>query len=119
IPLFATLVTLYLLGPDLERLLGGWKFLMLFCLTGMIGNCALLADNPGGAIVGPLGATWGLLGAYAAWLYLRQGHLGPTLAAMLQRRLLIAFLLNAFLTYCLPNVSKAAQLAGGVIGLAL
>ncbi|MBY0279262.1 rhomboid family intramembrane serine protease [Candidatus Binatia bacterium] len=79
--LLANLITLALVGPPLANLLGPWRFLVIFVLTGVAGNLAshvlapsasLKAGASGGisGVLGALGGTgldpgWG--GRFARW----------------------------------------------------
>lgn len=79
--LLANMITLLLVGPPLANLLGPWRFLVIFLLTGVAGNVAshllapsasLKAGASGGisGVLGALGGTgldpgWG--GRFARW----------------------------------------------------
>ena len=68
IHLIGNLVFLLIFGLPAERIMGGWRFLILFLLGGAVSNLAavLAIDAPDGVIIGASGAVSAVIGAYLA-----------------------------------------------------
>lgn len=108
------------LGPQLERLLGSWRFLWLYLVTGVGGAIVgMLWHSPLTPLVGGSGALFGMLGAMVA-LNTRHGkspldfleYEGP-------RQLLVTIFANFVLGFVFPFVSNAAHFGGLVTGFVL
>ncbi len=56
-------ITLYFLGIQIERWLGHWRYLLLFMISGVVGNSTSFAFNSD-LSAGASGAIFGLLGAF-------------------------------------------------------
>jgi membrane associated rhomboid family serine protease len=104
---------LYQLGQLLERLLGGWRFALLYfagLLAGSLGS--LLLDGHTAIAGGASGAVFCLMAAAAVGLH-RQGinvfstGIGTTL------------LLNIVLTFSIPGISKGGHVGGALAGALL
>ena len=66
--LLGNLVFLLIFGLPAERVMGGWRVLLLFLLGGAVANLAavLAIDSPDRIIIGASGAVSALIGAYLA-----------------------------------------------------
>ncbi len=66
---------LYVLGPNLERLLGPWRFALLYVLSAYAGNAlsTVFTEAPS---LGASTAIFGLLGAYLVVFHTNQDYLG-------------------------------------------
>jgi len=105
----SNMVVLVYVGPALERLLGGWRFLTVYLLSALGGSAAIYAfGNAIGTTVGASGAIFGLL---AACLVLVR-RLGLDLQWLVS---MIA--LNFVLTFSISGISKLGHLGGFVTGL--
>jgi membrane associated rhomboid family serine protease len=104
---------LYLLGPQLERLLGPARFAALYFVALVAGGLAVVLV--GEASVGASGAIFGLIGATAA--YQRMNHIN-----MLQSGLAMLIVVNLAISFT-PGISMAAHvgglLAGAIAGWAM
>ncbi len=78
---------LYVLGPTLEKLMGWWRFLLLYLLSAYAGNVLstvfTLAPSLGAST-----AVFGLLGAYLVVFYTNAHYLGSAARSMVQQALL-------------------------------
>ena len=65
--LFFNMLTLYFLGINLERSIGGKSFVILFIVAGIIGNIGyfVTASNPYTPAIGASGAIYGIIGTLA------------------------------------------------------
>ncbi|MBI1916166.1 MAG: rhomboid family intramembrane serine protease, partial [Planctomycetes bacterium] len=73
--LVLNMLALRAVGRDVEWTWGGWRFLVIYLLSGLGGSCAALLALPVGAIAGASGAICGLVAAVAVWLVLNRRYL--------------------------------------------
>jgi len=105
----SNMVVLVFVGPALERLLGGWRFLAVYLLSALGGSAAIYAfGNDIGTTVGASGAIFGLLAA--CLMLVRQ--LGLDLQWLIS---MIA--LNFVLTFSISGISKLGHIGGFVTGI--
>ncbi len=71
---------IYLLGPQLEELLGRARFLALYLVSALAGSALVMAASaPFGATLGASGAVFGLFAAYLVVALRRRANLQPIL----------------------------------------
>jgi rhomboid protease GluP len=113
------LYALYVLGPSLERSMGGLRFATCYLISGIGSNASVVilrwlgwiaADE----LVGASGSIMGIVGAWAG-LLLRHRH-APLAGRRLQNILLIVVMQTVF-DLITPQVSMAAHLSGLITGL--
>ena len=106
------MLLLYLIGSQLERLLGRARYLSLYIACLVAGSFGVLLVSPTTPTVGASGAVFGLMGA----------------AVVAQRRAGIdvwrngiggLVLINVLLTFATPGISRGAHMAGLVGGVAI
>jgi membrane associated rhomboid family serine protease len=105
---------LYNIGQLMERILGRWRYLLLYLVAGFGGSCVGVVGQF--ACAGASGAICGLLGALAAWTFLNRQFLPQGVLASIQRYLVI----NSFLIVVvslMPHISWSCHLGGAVFGL--
>jgi rhomboid protease GluP len=115
--LFFNCYALFVIGTELERILGWGRFLVIYLLSGLFGSLASYAFSPN-LSAGASGAIFGLIGALAAFFTLHRQQLG----AWGQRRLIniaILVVINLFLGFTQPGIDNMAHLGGLVSGFAL
>lgn len=112
--IFHVLLNMYMLwifGPQLEAMLGRWRFLALYLLSGWAGSLGVLfLADPRVGVVGASGAIFGLVGAMLV-IQRRLGGNSTQLLVLLGINFVIGFLPGA-------NISWQAHL-GGLIGGAI
>ncbi|KAB2379492.1 rhomboid family intramembrane serine protease [Actinomadura montaniterrae] len=98
---------LYAVGPALEQVLGRWRYLALYLLSGLGGSVLLYLVDPSGAAVGASGAIFGLFGAYFVIGRRLGAPAGP-----------IVFLLviNLVITFSVKGISWEGHVGGLVVG---
>lgn len=100
--------TLFIFGQLLERMLGRWRFLALYLISGLGGSAAVvLLDAPNQAVVGASGAIFGLMGAF----FVINRHLG---GSSVQLFVLVA--INLAYGFFIPGISWQAHVGGLVAG---
>jgi membrane associated rhomboid family serine protease len=105
---------LYSVGPMVERMLGPWRYLLLYLIAGFGGGCAVLLA--GSAAVGASGALCGLLAAMAVWVVMNRRHLPTALASNWLRNIMVNVVLIVIISM-MPGVSAAGHFGGGIVGL--
>ena len=100
------MLVLWMIGRSLEPLLGRWRFIVLYVLSGLGGSVAVALLAPGVWVVGASGAIFGLFGA----LLVIGRHIGANM-----RGIVIVVLINFSLPFVLALVSSV----GGSFGAAL
>src|SRR5699024_5032646 len=109
--------SLVLFGPALEQMLGKYKFLFIYFVSGIIGNIATVLSSPFAiyAHLGASGAIYGLLGAYL-FMVLFKKHLIDQNNIQIVSIILIA---GVVITYLQPNINVYAHLFGAAGGFLL
>jgi membrane associated rhomboid family serine protease len=124
--LLVNMLALYSLGGFLEALLGGRRYLAVYCASAVGGGVAtalagILREALGGLpshSVGASGAIWGLMGATLALVLGRQRVLPQLIARGLRQRLLVVLVINVALSF-LPGIDLYAHFGGGLVGFFL
>ncbi|HEV2780362.1 MAG TPA: rhomboid family intramembrane serine protease [Actinophytocola sp.] len=102
------MIALYVLGRDLEPLLGRLRFAAVYFVSMLGGAVAImLFGNANQPVAGASGAVFGLMGGIAVVLLRLKLNPGPALG-------IIA--LNVFISITLPNISLLGHLGGLVVG---
>lgn len=101
------MLSLYIFGRILEPMLGRWRFLALYLLSGLGGSVAVLLLNPTGGVLGASGAVFGLMGAI---LVIQRGLGGNG------TQLLVLIGLNLAVGFFVSNVSWQAHVGGVITG---
>ncbi|MCD2440845.1 rhomboid family intramembrane serine protease [Agromyces sp. SYSU K20354] len=104
--------TLWIFGQLLEGLLGRWRFLALYLISGLGGSIGVLwLSDPRVGVVGASGAIFGLMGAFLV-IQRRLGGQTTQLFVLLGINLVIGFIPGF-------NVAWQAHLGGLVVGALL
>src|SRR5437763_9518058 len=119
--LLFNLFALYVLGPPLERSIGGVRFAVCYLISGLASSAGVVALTVMGLVhvaqlVGASGCIMGIVGAWAGFL-LRHRH-APHAKQRLGNVLMIVAIQTAF-DLSTPQVSMAAHLCGLIAGLFL
>lgn len=102
---------LYLLGPQLEAMIGRTRFLALYLLSGLGGSAAVLwLSNEFSGTVGASGAIFGLMAGLLVAVYKRGGNPQP---------ILLWILINVLITFTGQRISWQGHLGGFAAGLAI
>ena len=99
--------SLFVFGPVLERMLGRWRFLVLYLLADFGGQLAVLFIAPGTPVIGASGAIFGLLGAF----FVIQRRLGGN-----NLQLIIVIVINLAIGFIVPGIAWQAHVGGLVAG---
>jgi membrane associated rhomboid family serine protease len=99
--------SLYIFGRILEQVLGRWRFLALYLISGLGGSIAVLLLAPSISVVGASGAIFGLLGAF----FVIQRRLGGN-----NLQLVVVIGLNLVIGFVVPGIAWQAHVGGLIAG---
>jgi membrane associated rhomboid family serine protease len=103
---------LYWFGRLLEELIGSWRYLLLYLACGLAGSAgALWLTAPNAPTVGASGAIFGVLGALL--VLERRGVISTG------GQILALIVLNFFITFAIPGISRGGHIGGFVGGVVL
>ena len=107
--------SLFLFGPELEKIAGKMRFLTIYFLAGIFGGAATYVTHDAYyASVGASGALYGIFGAFAALVYYTRN-----LFPQLKQIILPLIVISVIMTFLTPNINIAAHLGGLVTGFIL
>ena len=96
--LLLNMYSLYFAGTILEHVIGRWRFLLLYLVSGIAGSAGALVWSPNAVTVGASGAIFGVFGAL--FVLERRGriHSGGQIGALIVVNLLFTFALSSFIS---------------------
>jgi rhomboid protease GluP len=108
--------SLYVVGPDTERVYGTLRFVGVYLLSGLAGSVLSYTFSPNPS-VGASGAIFGLVGALIVFFYTTRQILGEFGRAQLQGlgAILLINLVFGFTTPGIDNLGHIGGLIGGLI----
>ncbi len=105
------MLALYWFGRLLEQLIGSWRYLLLYLASGLAGSAGALWLDPHSPSLGASGAIFGVL---AALLVLERRGVIST-----GGQILALIVVNFFITFAIPGISRGAHIGGFVGGIVL
>ncbi|WP_106850214.1 rhomboid family intramembrane serine protease [Blastococcus sp. Marseille-P5729] len=103
------MISLFIIGRDIEQVLGKWRYLLVYLLAGLGGSVAVLLFTPNAVVAGASGSVFGLLGAAGVIMLRNKQNMQPLIGILV---------LNAVISF-MPGISLAAHLGGLLVGAAL
>lgn len=107
IHLALNMLALWMLGQNLEPMLGRARYLALYLISGFGGSVAVAVLDPGGATVGASGAIFGLMAA----LLIIGRHIGANVTGIL-----VILGINFVLGFVIGGIAWQAHLGGAIVG---
>ena len=108
--IFFNVLNLFILGPQLELVLGRARFLAVYLLSGLAGSAMVYAVGPSvGSTIGASGAVFGLMGAFLVF---------AVRARLEVPGLLIWIAISFGYSFVMPGISWQAHLGGFLGGAA-
>jgi rhomboid protease GluP len=119
--LFLNLFSLFMVGPFVERLVGSFRFLVIYLLSGLgsMFLATLLSPMPFLVLLGASGCIMGLLGAMAYLLYRGYIKEKSKIARKSLNIIIFIFAFQVIFDILTPNVSMVAHLSGFAFGIIL
>jgi membrane associated rhomboid family serine protease len=112
IHLALNMVSLYFAGSILEQVIGRWRFLLLYVVSGLAGAAGALLWSPNAATAGASGAIFGILGALFVLERRRMIATGGQVAGLI--------VLNLVITFAYPSsISRGGHVGGLIAGVAV
>jgi membrane associated rhomboid family serine protease len=109
--LLLNMYALYVLGPIVERSLGGVRYVIVYAAALLAGSAGALILDPNALTVGASGAIYGLMGALVV-LFRNRG------ISLMQSGLALTLFINFVFTLSISNISIGGHV-GGFVGGAL
>jgi membrane associated rhomboid family serine protease len=106
------MLSLYFAGSILEQVIGRWRYLLLYLVSGLAGSAGALYWTPNGFTVGASGAIFGVLGALL--VLERRGNIatGGQVAGLIVLNLVITFAYRS-------SISVGGHVGGLIAGVLL
>ena len=104
--------SLFVFGPELEKVAGRLRFLTIYMLAGLFGNLAtFFLHGPEYAHVGASGAIFGIFGAFAALVYYTKNVL-----PQLKQIIIPIIIVSVIMTFSQSGINATAHIAGLIVG---
>nr|WP_275582285.1 rhomboid family intramembrane serine protease [Streptococcus loxodontisalivarius] len=113
------MVVLYLLGAGLEKLVGHWKFLLIYFATGLVGSLMALLFSPNNITGGASGAIFGVMGFLLVRYFRNPKKMTSILGDEIIGYLLGISFINVIITFFESGISIPGHLGGLFTGLIL
>ncbi|MCS6849815.1 MAG: rhomboid family intramembrane serine protease [Gemmataceae bacterium] len=123
--LACNMFALLVIGPPVERMWGPGRFLLLYLIANLGGNCLAMAYQPVHLtpdgkphlvlLAGASAAICGLLAAMGVWLLMNRSFLPPELFSAVMGSVVKNFILIGLISL-MPGVSGVGHLGGAVAG---
>lgn len=110
--LVSNMIILYFVGPEFEQMIGSFKFITIYLLSGIVGNIACLLINPETIAAGASTAIFGIFGAL---LYYGLISHDKDLRTFGQFHMAL-IIMNIIYTFINPSVSVPGHIGGLVAG---
>jgi hypothetical protein len=124
IHLLSNSYALWVVGPQVERLYGSARFLLIYLLAGIGGVAGSyvgqeVMNKPSVPSVGASGAIFGLFGVLAVFGYRYRRELPPAFRRAFGSGVLPVIAINLFIGFSLPFIDNSAHIGGLVTGAVL
>ncbi len=103
-------MALYFIGPAVERIYGGYRFIFIFLLAGVMGSLASFAFTPNLSA----GASGAIFGCFGALLFFGQKHRALFFQTM-GKDILFFLGLNLMIGFVFPGIDNFGHI-GGLLG---
>ena len=110
---------LWIVGPQVEKLYGHARFVILYVLTGIAGVYASYYYHPETISAGASGAIFGLFGALLVFGIRYRNSIPPDFKRAVGTGVLPVIVINLIIGFTIPAIDNAAHIAGLLSGAAL
>jgi membrane associated rhomboid family serine protease len=117
--IFFNSYALWIIGPLVEKLYGGPRFLILYLTSGVGGVAASYWYHPETLSAGASGANFGLLGVLLVFVIKYHRSIPPEFRRTLGRGVLITIAINLLIGFSVRFIDNSAHIGGLITGAAL
>src|SRR5262249_39921800 len=110
--LFFNSYALWMVGPQVEKLYGGARFVVLYVLTGIGGVAGRYLYRPDGLSAGASGAIFGLFGVLLVFGLRHRRHVPPFFRQAVIKGVLPTILINLVIGFSVAQIDNSAHIAG-------
>jgi rhomboid protease GluP len=111
---FMNSYVLYIIGGNMERILGPKKYLLLYMLSGIASSVLVVfLSAPNSVTIGASGAIYGIMGGLFMLTILKNHWFRPETIQWIRNLIII----NLVITFLIPNISIFGHLGGLIAGL--
>ena len=106
------MLSLFIFGKIVESIIGSWRMLIIYIISGLYGNFVSLSFNTSTISVGASGAIFGLIGSIFVIMYLSKNFNKKMIG-----QLLIALVILIGFSFFMSNINIMAHLGGFISGV--
>jgi rhomboid protease GluP len=110
---------LWIVGPQVEKLYGAARFVILYVLTGVAGVCGSYFYHPQSISAGASGAIFGLFGVLLVFGLRYRNSIPPFFKRAVGTGVLPVIVLNLIIGFAIPAIDNSAHISGLLAGAAL
>jgi rhomboid protease GluP len=110
---------LWIVGPQVEKLYGSARFVVLYVLTGVAGVAASYFYHPENKSAGASGAIFGLFGVLLVFGIRHRHDIPPFFKRAVGTGVLPVILINLVIGFSIPAIDNSAHIGGLLAGAAL
>jgi rhomboid protease GluP len=110
---------LWIVGPQVEKLYGGARFVILYLLTGVAGVYGSYFYHPNTISAGASGAIFGLFGVLLVFGLRYRNSIPPFFARAVGTGVLPVIVLNLIIGFSIPAIDNSAHISGLLMGAIL
>jgi rhomboid protease GluP len=110
---------LWIIGPQVEKLYGPARFVILYVLTGIAGVCGSYFYHPEARSAGASGAIFGLFGVLLVFGIRYRRSIPPEFKRAVGTGVVPVIAINLFIGFTIPGIDNSAHIGGLLIGAAL
>jgi len=117
--LFFNSYALWIVGPQVEKLYGGARFVILYVLTGVAGVYGSYSYHPDTISAGASGAIFGLFGVLLVFGIRHRDAIPPFFKRSVGTGVLPIIVINLIIGFTIPAIDNSAHIGGLLAGAAL
>src|SRR5579871_2780551 len=110
---------LWIVGPQVEKLYGGARFVILYVLTGVAGVAGSYYYHPETQSAGASGAIFGLFGVLLVFGIRHRHDIPPFFKRAVGTGVLPVIVINLIIGFTIPAIDNSAHISGLLCGMAL
>ena len=110
---------LWIVGPQVEKLYGPARFVILYVLTGIAGVYGSYIFHPEARSAGASGAIFGLFGVLLVFGIRYRHSIPPEFKRAVGTGVLPIIVINLFIGFTIPGIDNSAHIGGLLVGAAL